>query len=93
MPSAPSPKPDIETVPRAFNTITVAVGSLYLATHSVLVTITATAAAGLLTCWVLWLARRERAADDREHQLPIPEPLAYRTRPAPSLCTSRSATG
>lgn len=66
MPSAPFPERGTRTAQRAFNTTTVTVGGLYLATHSVVVTITGTAAASLLTCWTLWLARRDRAANESD---------------------------
>jgi hypothetical protein len=40
---------------RLISAMTVAVGSLYLGTHSVLVTLIGTGAASLLACWTLWL--------------------------------------
>lgn len=70
MTSAHSHKRDIGTAQRTFNTVTVTVGSLYLASRSVTVTLIGTAAASLLTCWALWLARREHTTNDRERQLP-----------------------
>jgi hypothetical protein len=60
---------DLTVVQRGFNTVTVTVGGLYLATRSVIVTIIGTAAASLLTCWALWLVqRRGRTDEGRESQ-------------------------
>jgi hypothetical protein len=49
---------DLTANQKVFNTVTVTVGGLYLATHSVLVTLIGTAAAGLLTGWTTWLSHR-----------------------------------
>jgi hypothetical protein len=48
--------PELVTATRAFNTLTITVGGLYLTTHSIIVTIIGTAAS-LFGCWTRWLAR------------------------------------
>ena len=52
---------DLTTPQKTFNTATITVGGLYLATHSVAVTLIGTAAASLLTCWILWLSHKREA--------------------------------
>jgi hypothetical protein len=58
MPRASRLEQDFSTAQRTFNTVTSTVGGLYLATHSVIVTLAGAAAGSLLTCWALWLAHR-----------------------------------
>jgi hypothetical protein len=76
--------PELVTATRAFNTVTITVGGLYLATHSIVVTITGTAAASLFGCWTLWLARRGRAVINQDRQLPASGPTGPRTLSADS---------
>jgi hypothetical protein len=66
--------PELVTATRAFNTATIPVGSLYLGTHSIIVTITGTASASLLGCWTLWLARQGHAVINQDRQLPASGP-------------------
>lgn len=47
---------DAAAIQRIFNTATVAVGGLYLATHSVTVTAIGTIASAAVTCWSTWMA-------------------------------------
>jgi hypothetical protein len=47
---------------QAVNSTAVTVGGIYLATHSVIVTVVGTAASTLLTAWALWLARSSGGA-------------------------------
>jgi hypothetical protein len=58
MPRGQRTEPDLPAVKQVFNTATVAVGGLYLATHSVIVTLIGAMTGCLLTCWALWLAHR-----------------------------------
>lgn len=53
-----SHRSEIDLAEKIFNTATVTVGGLYLATHAVIVTLIATAAASLLTGWTMWLSHR-----------------------------------
>ena len=63
------PEADPTLAQKGFNTVTLAVGGLYLATHSVIVTLIGTAAAGLLACWALWVTNHgKRARADIEGQ-------------------------
>ena len=48
--------PHLTAADHVFNTATVAVAGLYLATHSVVVTITGTVAAIALRGWSMWLS-------------------------------------
>jgi len=52
---------DLTTPQNIFNTATITVGGLYLATHSVAVTLIGAGAASLLTCWTLWLSHKRNA--------------------------------
>jgi hypothetical protein len=51
-------EPIMTNAQQAINAIAVTVGGIYLATHSVIVTVVAMIASTLLTAWALWLARR-----------------------------------
>lgn len=43
---------------RIFNTATVAVAGLYVATGSIIVTVIGAAASTVVACWSIWLARQ-----------------------------------
>lgn len=78
---------DLAIAGRVFNMAITAVGGLYLATHSIVVTMAGAATACLLACWVLWSAyQRDRniacseaqrldmhADPDRAHDAPVSE--------------------
>lgn len=49
---------DLPGAPYGFNSAAVAVGTLYVTTHSVAVTIAGTSAAAVLCAWRMWLTRR-----------------------------------
>jgi hypothetical protein len=66
-------KQDFGKAHRIFNTATVTIGGLYLATHSVAVTVLETVAATLLCTRGMWLARRSSPA--------LPDNGAPRARP------------
>lgn len=51
-----------------FNTATAAVGGLYLGTHSVVVTITGSTAAAVVTCLAVWLEHWRRQAIMLQHR-------------------------
>ena len=56
---------DLSSAQPAFNTATGAIGALYLATHSIVVTLVGTVAATAMFGWGMWLAhRREPTATD-----------------------------
>jgi hypothetical protein len=57
-----------------FNTATVTVAGLYLATHSVTVTLIGTIASTALTCWAMWLPYKPKRALDGADQLPEQAP-------------------
>lgn len=58
------PQRDLPAARAMFNTATVTVGSLYLATHSVTVTLIGAAASTVLTCWAMWLPSVPKRALD-----------------------------
>lgn len=55
MQKAKTSAPETVAAQRIFNTATVTVGGLYLATHSVTVTAIGTAASTIVECWAIWL--------------------------------------
>jgi hypothetical protein len=57
MKQARRPEPSLTTAQRTFHTVVVAVGGLYIATHSVVVTAIGTIAATALACWAPWLVQ------------------------------------
>jgi hypothetical protein len=80
MPTAHRPKqhrPERECGVAAvtFNTAIVAVGGLYLATHSVTVTLIGTAASTALTCWAIRLpgSRHQARTMSRDQMRGTPE--------------------
>jgi hypothetical protein len=79
------PAPDPERVSSGpgtlFNTATITVGGLYLATHSVAVTLMGTTAATTLTCWVSWLAHRRSKINRTDARLPPTEAARDAARP------------
>jgi hypothetical protein len=63
-----SPRSDVATTKATFASASVTVGSLYLATHSVAVTLIGTTAATGLTSLVIWLSHTcKRASGETEH--------------------------
>jgi hypothetical protein len=60
MPNARQPHQDLTIARTIFNTATVTVGGLYLATNSVTVTVIGTAAAAVVTGWTIWLAHSRK---------------------------------
>lgn len=71
------PAHDLTAAKAACNTVTVTVGGLYLATHSVMATLVGTTASTVLTCWAMWspysrkqtLADREQSAAQSESHI------------------------
>jgi hypothetical protein len=51
------PGADPATATRIFGTVTVTVGTLYLTTHSVVVTAIGASAATVISAWTTWLSR------------------------------------
>jgi hypothetical protein len=65
MPSEHGLARNFSAAQQTFNTVTITVGSLYLATHSIVVTIMGKVAASALCGWRIWLALcREPAVTD-----------------------------
>jgi Flp pilus assembly protein TadB len=61
---------------QAINSMAVTVGGIYLATHSVTVTVVGTTAATLLTAWTLWLRQRQNLGlTDTDTRNPSGRPL------------------
>jgi hypothetical protein len=60
MPNACQSHQDLTTARTIFNTATVTVGGLYLATNSVTVTVIGTVAAAVVTGWAIWLAHSRK---------------------------------
>ena len=60
---------DATAVQRLFNTATVTVGGLYLATHSVPVTAIGGAASTVMTCWSIWMDHRKQQSPSQSETL------------------------
>lgn len=70
------PELDLMATRKIFDTAVVTVSGLYLATHSVLVTLIGTVAASLVTSWTMWLSHRRNplrgggpAAASQDHHI------------------------
>ena len=74
MPTTRRSARDLVAARTLFSTATATVGGLYLATHSVAVTVIGTTASTALTCWAMWLPyKRNRALASREQAIPDTE--------------------
>jgi hypothetical protein len=64
-------EPSVVGTQQAINSLAVTVGGIYLATHSVTVTVVGATASTLLTGWTLWLAeqRNQALASDEDPEL------------------------
>ena len=56
---------DLIAAQRTFNSATVTVGGLFIATHSIVVTVTGTVAGMALCGWSMWLVRHGETHADR----------------------------
>ena len=81
---------DLTTPQNIFNTATITVGGLYLATHSVAVTLIGAGAASLLTCWTLWLSHKRNAhLPNRTDQRPTASQTVQPHRTPGAVLTER----
>lgn len=84
---------DPGTGQRAFGSATVAVGALYLTTHSLVVTLLGTAAASLISCLALWRNPGRKGADP---VVTLPGPVSAgpgRVQAVPALADGRHDLG
>jgi hypothetical protein len=87
------PEPSLATAQHAFHTVTAGVSGLYIATHSVKVTMIGTAAAIVVAGSAAWLLRNRQESDTQPMKLspasgvgPSTDRSTEKPTPSPTAC-------
>jgi hypothetical protein len=93
MQTAHRPQRDLAAVRSIFSSASITVGSLYLTTHSIAVTLVGTTAATALACWTLRLLRgQDHSSNEIEAPAKPVQPIADAISGAPVSANESAVT-